>query len=250
MELHLFLRRRSDVPAANACVYEAKISHYRWLEYVTAIDEDWRAQAGAEASEIELAKFLPLCHEHHRVSPNAASYGLLQSSTPGNCFRADSIATGSKARMWQPSWRRRSTISIDGALRKSSVFGLNASPSSATVESSKLPSNCTEFLNHGQTLISIDVDNGAQELRVRAARRCHVNESPHVFGEAGAPPADAGVKEMVTDSMVVPHTASNIFDVGAEAFADCSNLVYERDARRQEGVRSVFDHLGGTDVSD
>ena len=54
-------------------------------------------------------------------------------------------ATGSHARTSAPSASRREASTSDGASRMSSVFGLNASPSSATVLPRSLPRCFSSF---------------------------------------------------------------------------------------------------------
>ena len=73
------------------------------------------------------------CSSGHSVTitaasaPRIASNGVRHSSTARGSTGAAS-ATGSQPRTWAPSATRRFAITIDGASRMSSVFGLNARP--------------------------------------------------------------------------------------------------------------------------
>ena len=73
----------------------------------------------------------------HSVTITAASAPVTASSGVSQkvalCSSSRGLATGSHARTSAPSASRREARTMDGASRTSSVFGLNASPSSATV---------------------------------------------------------------------------------------------------------------------
>ena len=76
-------------------------------------------------------------------APSSASSGSAQIVARGSA--AAPSATGSHARTSAPSATSRPASTRLGASRMSSVFGLNASPSSATVLPRRLPRCCCSF---------------------------------------------------------------------------------------------------------
>ena len=68
------------------------------------------------------------------------------------------------------------------------------------------------------------------------------------FGKQGSAVADPGPQEVRPEPLVKPDSLGDLEDVGAGRLADVRDLVDERDARHQEGVRRELDHLGRVDV--
>ena len=85
---------------------------------------------------------------------------------------------------------------------------------------------------------------------MHAVRLRHIGQRLDIFGKAGAAKADARLQKMRTDALVEAHAARDFFYIGAQSFADDADLVDEADARRQEGVGGVFDHLGRANIGD
>src|SRR5215471_2994569 len=88
------------------------------------------------------------CNSGHSVTITAASASRTASRKESQIWtpwRSSGRATGSQARTSAPSVISRDAMIRLGASRMSSVFGLNASPSSATVRPRRLPSRCWSF---------------------------------------------------------------------------------------------------------
>src|SRR5690606_4387431 len=71
-----------------------------------------------------------------------------------------------------------------------------------------------------------------------------------VLGEAATPEADPGVEELAADPLVVADGGGELGDVRAGQLGDLGHGVDEGDLRRQEGVGSDLDQLGGGQVGD
>ena len=130
----------------------------------------------------------------------------------------------------------------------SSVFGLKASPSSATRLPASAPRCSLQLADHAPLLQVVDLDHRVQQLEVIAGVAGQLLERVDVLGEAAAAEADPGLQELRADAVVEAHPARDLDDVGAGLLADVGDLVDERDLRRQEGVRGELDHLGARDV--
>ena len=92
----------------------------------------------------------------------------------------------------------------------SSVFGLNASPSSAT----RLPDEAAEVLvqlaDHAPLLQFVDLDHGRQQLEVIARVAGELLERVDVLGKAAAAEADPGLQELRPDPLVQAHPARDL----------------------------------------
>jgi hypothetical protein len=66
----------------------------------------------------------------------------------------------------------------------------------------------------------------------------------HVLGKAAAPIPDAGKEERGTNPPIRANRLSHLIHVRADQLAHVRNLVHERDAGRQDGVRRVLAQLG------
>ena len=130
----------------------------------------------------------------------------------------------------------------------SSVFGLKASPSSAT----RLPASAAEVLlqlaDHAALLQLVDLDHRGQQLEVVAGVAGELLQRVDVLREAAAAEADARLQELGPDAVVEAHPPRDLDDVGAGLLADVRDLVDERDLGRQERVGGELDHLGAGDV--
>src|SRR4030042_2644700 len=78
----------------------------------------------------------------------------------------------------------------------------------------------------------------------------HVRQRSDVFGKAATAEPQSGFEEGKPDTLVQPHTPRHLLDVGAKLVAYSRALADEAEARRQEGVGAVLDHLGGADIGD
>src|SRR5262249_21349548 len=66
--------------------------------------------------------------------------------------------------------------------------------------------------------------------------------------KARSPVSDARLKEVMSDPLVVTHALRDLFHVRAEHLADVGDLVDEADARRQESIRRILNHLSRTKI--
>ena len=126
----------------------------------------------------------------------------------------------------------------------SSVFGLNASPSSATVLPRRLPRWLLQLPDHAPLLQLVHLDDRVQELEVVARVRGELLQRERVLGEAAAAVADAGAEEAGADPPVETDALGDADDVGAGRLADVRDLVDEADPGHQRRVRGQLDHLG------
>ncbi len=60
------------------------------------------------------------------------------------------------------------------------------------------------------------------------------------------------MKELRADAVVEPHAARDVLHIGTDLLAQIGDFVDERDLRREEGIRGVFDQLCRTpaDIED
>ena len=130
----------------------------------------------------------------------------------------------------------------------SSVFGLNARPSSATSLPTSEPEVLLQLRHHAPLLQLVDLDHRVEQLEVVARVARELLERGHVLREAGAAEADPGLQELRPDAVVEAHAAGDLDHVGAGLLADVGDLVDERDLRGQERVGGELDHLGALDV--
>ncbi len=98
------------------------------------------SRASAEASDRSSSHSVTITAAS---APVTASRADSQKVTP--CRRRRASATGSQARTSAPSARSREASTSEGASRRSSVFGLNASPSRAIVFPLSLPRCFSSF---------------------------------------------------------------------------------------------------------
>src|SRR5215472_7895188 len=76
-----------------------------------------------------------------------------------------------------------------------------------------------------------------------------MHERTNVLTEATAAPAEAGVEEPGTDSLVQSDAGHNFGHFGADTLADVRDFVREADLHREEGVRGVLNHFRAGDGS-
>ena len=130
----------------------------------------------------------------------------------------------------------------------SSVFGLNARPSSATSLPTSEPEVLLELGHDAPLLQLVDLDHRVEQLEVVARVARELLERGDVLREAGAAEADPGLQELRPDAVVEAHAARDLDHVGAGLLAHVGDLVDERDLRGQERVGGELDHLGALDV--
>ena len=129
------------------------------------------------------------------------------------------------------------------------MSGLNASPSSATFLPESEPRCFFSFRDHAPLLELVHLDHGREELEVVAGVRRELLQRERVLREARAAVADAAAQEVRAEPLVEPDALGDLDDVGARRLADVRDLVDERDAGHQEGVRGELDHLGRVHVA-
>jgi len=119
----------------------------------------------------------------------------------------------------------------------SSVFALNASPSSAMVAPAGtrpmiLPRTAIELRRVG-------LQGRAQHARVDTALFGNSRESRDVLREARAAEAQTGMEERRADAAIAAGAVDDVVDVGADLLANVRDLVDERYLGRQERVGRV-----------
>ena len=168
-------------------------------------------------------------------------------STPAGSARPS--ATGSQPRTSAPSASSRPASTIDGASRMSSVFGLNASPSSATVFPRSEPEMTLELPDHAPLLQLVHLDHRREQLEVVARVRRELLQRQRVLREATPAVADPRAQEVRPEPAVQPDPFGHLHHVGTGRLAHVRDLVDERDPRHQRRVRGELDHLRRVDVA-
>ena len=100
----------------------------------------------------------------------------------------------------------------------SSVFGLNARPSSA-IACRPASRGASELRDHAPLLQLVDLDHRVEQLEVVARVAGELLERGDVLGEARAAEADAGLQELRADAVVQAHALGDLDDVGAGLLA-------------------------------
>ena len=105
------------------------------------------------------------------------------------------------------------------ASRMSSVFGLNASPSSAIRLPASDPRCFSSFFKHPPLLQLVDLDHRGQELEVVAGVAGELLQRRGVLWKARAPEAKSRLQERRADPLVEAHAAGDLGHVGAHLLA-------------------------------
>src|SRR5205085_3357219 len=84
-----------------------------------------------------------------------------------------------------------------------------------------------------------------EDARRRLISLSGLQQGEGIVGEAGAAISGSCVEEFRTDAVVETDPPGDVLDVRADRFAEVRNLVDEGDLGREEGVRRIFDQLGG-----
>ncbi len=99
-------------------------------------------------------------------------------------------------------------------------------------------------LAHGlRALDGVDLLDGGEHRGGDAEGLADVAQGGHVLGQAAAAEADARLEEVGAHPRVVRDALHDAVDVDADGLAQARHLVDERDARGQEGIGHVLDHL-------
>ena len=227
---------------ANPAVRIAAAS--RWLR--PSIDERV-AHRGAQLRPRQVAQLRPLGDDDGCVGAAQRGFGRRSAnSTPRSVALAS--ATGSQATTSAPSASRRAVSTRLGASRRSSVSGLNASPSSATRLPASDPRCFCSFAHRPAHLQLVDLHHGGDDVEVVPGVAGEQLQEGDVLREAAPAEAEPGAQVVRPDPPVEPHALRDVLDVGADELAHVRDLVDERDPRRQVRVRGELDHLGGRDV--
>ena len=78
----------------------------------------------------------------------------------------------------------------------------------------------------------------------------HVGQRLDILGEAAAAIANASVKEVVTDALIVAHADGYLFHIGSQLLAYVGNLVDEGYTGGQKRIGGIFDHFSGAQIGD
>src|SRR4249919_604628 len=105
------------------------------------------------------------------------------------------------------------------------------------------PEATLELPDDAPLLELVHLDDGVQELEVVARVGRQLLERERILREAGATEADAGTQERRADAPVEADALGDRRDVGAGRLADVRDLVDERDAGDERGIRRELDHL-------
>src|SRR6266511_3213992 len=92
--------------------------------------------------------------------------------------------------------------------------------------------------------VSLDILHAVKDVERHALFLGGADEGLHVLGEAGTSVAGAGEQERRADAPVGADSLPHERHVGAERLAQPGDLVHERDARGEHGVRRILRHLG------
>ena len=131
----------------------------------------------------------------------------------------------------------------------SSVFGLKATPSRATLLAPEAAEVLLQLPDHAPLLELVDLDHRVQKLEVVARVGRQLLQRKRILREAAAAVADPRAKEARADPPIETDAFGDADDIGAGRLADVRDLVDEADPRHQRRVRGQLDHLGRGDVA-
>ena len=237
----------ADRRPADALVGEAGCAQRLVVEEVPPVhDERVAHQVLHRPRPVELAELRPLGDEHGGVGARRAPPRryLAMRSRRRACSSAVRARPGRRRARVAPSPSRRWASTSAVASRTSSVFGLNATPSSAISLLDERAEVLLELADRAPLLQLVHLDHRRQQLEVVAGVAGELLERRDVLREAGAAVADARAQELRPDPLVEAHAARDLLDVGAQLLGHVRDLVDERDLRGEEGVRGELDHLG------
>jgi hypothetical protein len=75
-----------------------------------------------------------------------------------------------------------------------------------------------------------------------------VDEGGDILRETGATPTESGLEEFVADAAIESDAFGDLEDICTDAIANIGDFINETNFGREEGIRGIFDHLGGVEV--
>ena len=124
--------------------------------------------------------------------------------------------------------------------------GLEGRPSTATVLPRRLPPAAFATLRAIARLrLSLTAEHRLDDAQLHVVILRDLDQRAGVLREARAAEARAGMQEFAADAVVEPDAARDFLHVGADFLGKIGDLVDEGDLGGEEGVRRVFDQLGG-----
>src|SRR4030095_5747849 len=77
-----------------------------------------------------------------------------------------------------------------------------------------------------------------------------VNKSADILWKTTASETKAREQEGRPDPGICGHAFADHLDVGSNLFTERRNLIHKRNARSEECIRRIFQHLGGANIDD
>ena len=219
---------------------------------VAAVDDEQVAHFAAQALEVRLAEFRPFGDEHQRVGGSGRAVGVVGEGEVaallgglGQGGAGGVLGDGVVGAHFGTRFKQR--FDEVNARRFAHVVGAGfegQSPDGDGFAFEVVAQFGAQFLVEAVFLVAVAGFDGVQDVRFVACAFGHADQCAHVFGEAGAAIARAGVDKARADARVAADAKTDVFDVHAEVFADARDFVHEGDAGGKHGVGGVFGHFG------
>src|SRR6266567_6562708 len=234
--------------AANAAIREAQAFHGRGVVDVAAVDDHRPAHELLDARHVELAELVPFRDQDDGVGAGRdlirvlavddLRQQLLRTIHRSRVIRTDFGAGG------QQDLRDVDTRGIAHVVG----VGLEGEAKQANNAPRQLLELFAQEVDDKQSLVAVDVAYGVQKFRVIVISLRNSSEGHYVLAEATTTPANTCIEVSGANPLVQAHPFGDELRVRPDPLADPGDLVDEGDARREEGVRRVLDHLRGVDV--
>ena len=137
-----------------------------------------------------------------------------------------------------------------GDMRTSSVFCLNASPSTPIFLPLSTQRVSDDFFDEPVHLLGVDPLDFLEQAEVVTQLLGNLDEGAQVFGEATSAKAKRGIQEFAADARVHAHAVGHFLHVGAGGFAKDRNGVDVGNFQGQKRIGRVLDQFRGIDVRD
>src|SRR5438552_4755392 len=233
---------------ANAAIGESQVLHRGWVVDVAAIYDHRTAHQLFDASQVELPKLVPLCDQYERVGTCRDLVGVLPildvgQEHPGSLHGGGVVSTQLGASREQNP-RDVDARGVAHVIR----VRLEREPKQADDPSGKLFERLAKQVDDQHALVTVDVHDCVQQLRVVVEALGYGGEGRHVLSKTTSTPSNPSIEVRRADAFVEAHAFGDELRVGADPLADPRDLVDERDPGGEECVRGVLDHFGGVDV--
>jgi len=233
------------VGAAHAVVVEAHLGHALRLEDVAAVEDEGTRQAVAHRRQVGAAELVPLGADQERIGAVEHIVHIVPvrdtvAKRPARRF--DSLRV--VARYIRPFLQQVLNDDVGGRLTRVVGTGLEGeAPHRDRPAVHVAPKVVGRLHGEAAALLVVHVEHGVENAEVVPFLPPFPRQRLYVLREAAAAEADAGVEEVRPDAVVLADAEPHLIHIRPHPLAHVRNLIHERDARGEERVGGVLDHL-------